>query len=155
MIWLAFDPIQGINNNQETVVSFSSPAAYLADITPAAAASGFNWYGTKAEALAHPNKVTNALTQNSARDVINAAQHGGLHLGTGLASTLQTGTSATGSAIGSAFSISGISGTNLAIRLTKVLVGGILLLIGLAKITGADQKAGSVAAKAVKIAPLL
>lgn len=155
MIWLAFNPIQGVNNDKETVVSFSSPAAYLADVTPATSASGFNWYGTKAEALAHPNIVSNAYTQNNARDVINAAGSGGLHLGTGLASTAQTGASSASSAVNSAFSIGGINGTNLAIRLVKVFVGGILLLIGLAKITGMDQKAGSLAAKAVKVAPLL
>jgi len=44
---------------------------------------------------------------------------------------------------------------NLWIRIAKVAIGGTIVIVGLAKLTGADQKAGSIAAKAVKVAPLL
>jgi hypothetical protein len=58
-------------------------------------------------------------------------------------------------AFSNVFSITGISGTNLAVRLVKVIAGGLILIVGLAKITGADKAAGGVAAKAVKVAPFL
>lgn len=51
--------------------------------------------------------------------------------------------------------INDLSSANLWIRVAKVTIGGTLLIVGLAKLTGADQKIGGVAAKAVKIAPLL
>lgn len=41
------------------------------------------------------------------------------------------------------------------IRIGKIVLGGTLLLIGLVKLTGADQKIGGVAAKATKLAPFL
>lgn len=44
---------------------------------------------------------------------------------------------------------------NLWIRVVKIIAGGAILLVGLAKLTGADKTAGSIASKAVKIAPLL
>jgi hypothetical protein len=51
--------------------------------------------------------------------------------------------------------LSNLTNLNLWIRIAKVAIGGTILIVGLAKLTGADQKAGSVAAKAVRIAPLL
>ena len=44
-----------------------------------------------------------------------------------------------------------ITSANLWIRVAKVIIGGAILLTGLAKMTGA----GGIAAKAVKVAPLL
>lgn len=41
------------------------------------------------------------------------------------------------------------------IRLGKILAGGLLLILGLAKLTGVSEKAGSIAGKAVKVAPFL
>jgi hypothetical protein len=52
-------------------------------------------------------------------------------------------------------SISGISGTNLVIRGAKIIIGALILLVGLAKVSGLDSKSGSLAAKAVKAAPFL
>lgn len=49
-------------------------------------------------------------------------------------------------------SIGGISGTNLAIRGAKIIVGALILLVGLVKLTGIDQ---GIAGKAVKAAPFL
>jgi hypothetical protein len=47
--------------------------------------------------------------------------------------------------------LSAISSENTWVRVAKVLIGGAMLLVGIAKLTGA----GGVAAKAVRIAPLL
>jgi hypothetical protein len=51
--------------------------------------------------------------------------------------------------------LSALSSANLWIRVAKVGIGGTLLIVGLAKLTGADQAVGGVAAKAVKVAPFL
>lgn len=51
--------------------------------------------------------------------------------------------------------LSELSSANLWIRVAKVAIGGTILLVGLAKLTGADQAIGGVAATAVKVAPLL
>jgi len=52
-------------------------------------------------------------------------------------------------------SLGGISGTNLAIRLAKVAIGGILLIVGMAELTGATKHLPGVVKTAVKAAPLL
>lgn len=49
----------------------------------------------------------------------------------------------------------GLTSASLWIRVVKVIAGGVILTVGLVKMTGFDQKAGGVAAKAVKLAPLL
>jgi hypothetical protein len=51
--------------------------------------------------------------------------------------------------------LTALSSANTWIRVAKVTIGGVILIVGLAKLTGADQKAGSFAAKAIKAAPLL
>lgn len=51
--------------------------------------------------------------------------------------------------------LSALGNANLWIRIVKVVAGGAILVIGLAKITGADQHLSGFAAKAVKAAPLL
>lgn len=44
---------------------------------------------------------------------------------------------------------------NLWIRIVKVVAGGLILIVGLLKLTGSDKAIGGVAAKAVRVAPLL
>lgn len=51
--------------------------------------------------------------------------------------------------------LQGLTSANLWIRAAKIIAGGAILIVGLVKLTGADKKAGSLAAKAVKVAPLL
>jgi hypothetical protein len=51
-----------------------------------------------------------------------------------------------GSALGG-FTIAGISGTNLAIRAAKVIIGGVLLIVGLVHITGVSGGVADVARK--------
>lgn len=41
------------------------------------------------------------------------------------------------------------------IRIAKVVAGGMILIVGLLKLTGADKAIGGFASKAVKVAPLL
>jgi hypothetical protein len=51
--------------------------------------------------------------------------------------------------------LQGLTSANLWIRVAKIIAGGAILIVGLVKLTGADKKAGGLAAKAVKVAPLL
>jgi hypothetical protein len=51
--------------------------------------------------------------------------------------------------------LAAISSQNLWIRVAKVAIGGTLLIVGVAKMTGADVKIGGVVRKATKLAPLL
>ena len=44
---------------------------------------------------------------------------------------------------------------NIWIRGAKILAGGVILIVGLAKLTGADKAAGGIAKKAVEVAPFL
>lgn len=51
--------------------------------------------------------------------------------------------------------LSTLGEANTWIRIAKVVAGGMILIVGLLKLTGADKAIGGVAAKAVKVAPLL
>ena len=51
--------------------------------------------------------------------------------------------------------IGDLTSQNLWIRVAKIVFGGGMLLLGIAKLTGADQKIGGVVHKATKLAPLL
>lgn len=51
--------------------------------------------------------------------------------------------------------LNALGSANLWIRVAKVIGGGVILVVGLLKLTGADQHAGGIARKAVTVAPLL
>lgn len=51
--------------------------------------------------------------------------------------------------------LAGLTSGNLWVRVAKVAIGGVILVVGLAKLTGADQKAPAIVRTAVKAAPLL
>jgi len=51
--------------------------------------------------------------------------------------------------------LQGLTSRNLWIRVAKITIGGAILIVGLAKLTGADKAVGGLASKAVKVAPLL
>jgi hypothetical protein len=51
--------------------------------------------------------------------------------------------------------LSALSSANTWIRVAKVAIGGTIVIVGLAKLTGADKSLGGITAKAVKAAPLL
>lgn len=76
-----------------------------------------------------------------ANDAVKGAALGAIDIGAKFSSPLQF--------------LDDLANPLLWIRVAKVGVGSVILLIGLAKLTGADQKIGGIAAKAVKAAPLL
>jgi hypothetical protein len=51
--------------------------------------------------------------------------------------------------------LSDITSANLWIRVAKIAIGGAILIVGLAKLTGTDQKLGNAVSSGVKYAPLL
>ena len=51
--------------------------------------------------------------------------------------------------------LSSLGDANLWIRVAKVAVGSIILIVGLVKLTGADQRAPDIVKKAVTVAPFL
>jgi hypothetical protein len=51
--------------------------------------------------------------------------------------------------------VSALGSANLWIRVAKVTIGGVILIVGLAKLTGLDAKAPGIVKTAVKAAPLL
>jgi hypothetical protein len=51
--------------------------------------------------------------------------------------------------------LTGLTSANLWIRAAKIVIGGALLIVGVAHMTGADKAAGGVLKDAVKAAPLL
>lgn len=51
--------------------------------------------------------------------------------------------------------VNALGNKNLWIRAAMILVGGAMLTVGLLKLTGGDKAIGGIAAKAVKVAPLL
>ena len=116
----------------------------------AAAADGFHGYATQAEAQANPNSL-NPLTRIEAEAFVP---------GTFANNPDKSVAGAAGSAAASAIppSVTGflgdLSSANLWIRVAKVIIGGALLIVGLAKLTGAD-KSVAVLGKAVAAAPLL
>lgn len=118
-----------------------------------AAVYGMHGYPTAAEAEAHPNSVNaiekpqvnawvvaaNDITGNPGADAKKAAGDVAGAIGN------DTGITAVGDFV------KGLAQPNLWIRIAKITVGSVILIVGLAKLTGA----GGVAAKAVKYAPLL
>jgi hypothetical protein len=78
-------------------------------------------------------------------DIIGATGTSVGAVATGVATGIPSWEGALGSFLGD------LTSASLWIRAAKVLIGGAMLLVGIAKLTGA----GGVAAKAVKIAPLL
>lgn len=51
--------------------------------------------------------------------------------------------------------LGGLTSANLWIRVAKVIAGGVILIVGLVKLTGLEDKAGGIVQTAVKAAPLL
>ena len=124
-----------------------------------AVVQGFHGYATEAQAEAHPNSV-NILQKASVNLLIadygeakkEGAQPGGPNASNPLGAALQ---GSTGVSLASVEQFFGdLSSANLWIRVAKVIIGGALLIVGLAKLTGAD-KSVAVLGKAVAAAPLL
>jgi len=107
-------------------------------------------FNSKAEAQTAPPGGGSTLDQ------VKAGIGAGLQTDVGI---LGTGTRAAQKVKAAVPSVAGflamLTDKNLWIRIVKIIAGGAILLVGLAKLTGADKTAGSIAAKAVKVAPLL
>lgn len=165
MTWFAFP--QGTNTLQLFNLNGVAEKAMVATMA--------HGYATQAEAIANPN-----ANPDSAQDIQIAAdqQAAGAVAGGGATGVLEAGTydtstkkytkqgttaksvadkaaSAASGLLKDTIGISGISGTNLAIRVAKVAIGGILVIVGLVSFTGIVSKAPAIVKTAVKAAPLL
>lgn len=77
-----------------------------------------------------------------------------LHAGSGLSTSTGTVTGDSPPSLGNLVgSITGFHGSNFVIRAAKIIIGGALLLIGLAHLTGADNSVMK-AARNVKMVPI-
>lgn len=166
MTWFAF---QGLNGGKAVNLAGSQEKQAVAE--------GFHGYGTEAQAEASPNSV-NFLTRYFAdawiadyaaaraeqaqpggknANILNpatAAKAGAQGVTTAAKDAAGATANATGlTAIGGFFS--GLTSVNLWIRVAKVTVGGLILIVGLVKLTGLDGQAPAVVRKAVRAAPLL
>lgn len=146
MAWYAF---HGYNNGK----AIDASALDGAELN----ALGMHGYPTAADAEAKPNSVNifqatfvNAAIDdaNNARDVASAPGNAAKAAGKAATSAAKSAANATGVA---GF-LGGLTSANLWIRVGKVIIGGALILIGVAKMTNVDNK---VAKSVVKAAPLL
>jgi len=93
------------------------------------------WQGPFAtQAEAHTAANPQQQSPNPLNDAANAAQN----------STLASNPLGT---LAGFLGVGSISGTNLVIRAVKIIIGGVLLIIGLVHITGADNAVASIARK--------
>jgi hypothetical protein len=149
--WYAF---QGLNGGQAIDLAGSQEKQ--------ATIEGFHGYATQAQAQANPNSV-NFLTKVQAdafiadyhAAVAEQAQPGGANANilnpvtavkagtTGVITELENATGV--NAIGDFFKL--LADKNLWIRAAKILVGGVLVIVGLAHMTGADNAVASAARK--------
>lgn len=147
MTWYAF---KGYNNGQ----AIDASAFDAAELN----ATGMHGYPTQAEAQANPNSVSwfqvvlvNAAIDdyNNARDISPTQANNPTSLAAPVQAAANTAGSAASGLLGNITAgITGFSGTNFVLRAIKVIIGGVLLLIGLAHITGADNAISDAARKA-------
>jgi hypothetical protein len=150
MTWFAF---AGLNNGK---------AIDLAGLQEKEAASqGFHGYGTEADAERHPNAI-NLFTRSLADVLIadyRAATKEGAQPGGPNASIENPGTAARAAIQGDTGLnltsieqfLHGLTSANLWVRVAKVTIGGSLLLIGLARLTGADEKVKVIGSTIAKV----
>lgn len=116
---------------------------------------GMHGYPTEAQAEAHPNSV-NAIEKTQVNAWIVAANDITGNPGKDAAHAAKSAASAAGSATGISSVVDflkGLTTANLWIRVAKVAAGGIMLMVGLAHLTGFSSS--PTVNKAVKMAPLL
>lgn len=120
-------------------------------------ALGMHGYPTEADAEAKPNSVNifqapivNAAIDdaNNARDVASAPGN----VAKGAANAAKSAAENIPGVSGITGFLGGLTSANLWIRIAKGILGGALILLGVAKMTGIDNK---VANAAIKAAPLL
>jgi hypothetical protein len=99
--------------------------------------------------------VAGQYLQDEAANALDTSVTGAAGALGDVATGIQTASIVPSWADGLAGFLSDLTSANLWIRVAKIGLGGAILLVGLAKLTGADQKLGGITAKAVKAAPLL
>jgi hypothetical protein len=106
-------------------------------------------YTTQAQANAAIPAIQSA---NPAQGSVEQEKNSGTPVASQAAGAVQAATSWTAALQGL---IQGIESGNLWVRVAKIAIGGTILIVGLAKLTGADKAVGGVASKAVEVAPFL
>lgn len=159
MTWFAF---QGYNNGK--AINLAGTQEKQAVVT------GFHGYGTEAQAEKQPNSVNifqklevNGLIADYNAALKTQSQPGGKNASNpvgqvqqGLTNTAKNALNATG--LGSAITsvegfLSAFGDKNLWIRATKIVVGSSILIVGIAKLTGAEKEARKLGTAALKATP--
>lgn len=167
MTWFAF---KGYNNGQAVDIAGSQEKQ--------AVSIGFHGYGTEKQAEANPNSVdgdwwnplsyaqktfVNEIVVDYKAATAEGAQPGGPNANiknpvTAAKAVTKGATTAAADAAKAVLGnitggITGFSGTNFVLRALKVVVGGVLVIVGFMRMTGADNAITKVASK-VPIIPL-
>jgi hypothetical protein len=114
-----------------------------------------NWYNINGSftTQAAANAAIPAIQKvNPAPGVIGSIANSGIPGVSQIAGAVQTATSSEQALQNF---IGDLTSANFWVRVAKVIAGGAILIVGLVKLTGIDQKAGGIAASAVKAAPFL
>jgi hypothetical protein len=142
--WYAF---KGYNNGK----AISLGAAEQAEAT----AFGMHGYTSAAAAEAKPNSV-NVLDKTqvnawvvAANDITGNPVKDAQHAAKSVAKAAANATGATGAITSVEDFLTGLTQRNLWLRAAMLIGGGIVLIVGIAKLTGVESKAVNVAAKAV------
>lgn len=143
MTWFAF---QGLNGGQAVDLAGTQEKEAVAE--------GFHGYAAQADAQAHPNAVnlvTRVFADAWIADYNAAVKEGAQPGGPNNILTPSGAAAAVGSTVPGLTQVgdflSALSSRNLWIRAAKVAIGGALVLIGLAHITGASNAIAETARK--------
>lgn len=129
-----------------------------------AVVTGFHGYASEAQAEANPNSVNffqklevNAFIADYHAAVKQGSQPGGKN--NILTPSGAAGAVAQGSPLGSAITsvegfVSAFGDKNLWIRVAKVVIGGSILIVGIAKLTGFEDEARKAGAAAMNVTPM-
>lgn len=146
-VWYAF---KGYNAGKAVSLPVGPAGTYEADLY------GFHGYATAAEAQANPNSVPGANILNPVSDlerqqvagwVSNAqASASGTAAGPVVSEVPGAGAVVSDTATIASF-LGSLSNSGTWIRVSKVVIGGVLVIVGLARLTGAGKVVESVAGK--------
>lgn len=151
--WAAF---KGYNNNKAVVLSVVD----LNNLRP----FGVHFYPTQAQAEAKPNSVigfpnpaavamiplVNAAIDdyNNSRNISPTVAKDPTNPGAAVTATKNGAEAAAKATLGNITGgITGFSGTNFVLRALKIIVGGVLVIVGIAHLTGADNAITKVVSK--------
>lgn|SRR5487761_45882 len=125
------------------------------------AGTGAHGYATEAEATAHPNSPASAAQasllaafQVDARSPVGGGVAGVIQIVNVNPQGQNTGKVSPPSPLGAlkdVIGIGGVSGHNLLVRTLKIIIGGIMMLAGIIKMTGAGKEIPVIAAAATRL----